>query len=245
MDEIARRARPPRTGCPMRLTAGHAGRDVSRAIAGGGPLSGIVVQAVHGYYRYPVRSLCSRVVWRDDLSSFCSICRCWHSLSRPWRPTSTWDISFSSLFYCVNIFVWRPLERGDIPGAIRDAPNVIYSDFFGDAPYRTAWNWFTLYWLLFCGLLAIATVMFWPRGKQDRWQTAAAKRGLAVSGPGASAGLGGFCCSAFVGYGGWIWYNTEILNRALGPKDVAARARPIMRRLISRSTSCRSRACAA
>ena len=28
----------------------------------------------------------------------------------------------------------------------------------------------TLYWLLFCLLLAVATVLFWPRGRHDRWR---------------------------------------------------------------------------
>ena len=97
-------------------------------------------------------------------------------------------------------------------------PNVIYSDFFGDAPYRSAWDWFTLYWLLFSVLMAIATVMFWPRGKQERWQTRRRNAALRF-GSGWKAATS-FSLLAFAVCGGWIWYNTEILNRLLGPRDV-------------------------
>jgi hypothetical protein len=94
---------------------------------------------------------------------------------------------------------------------------VIYSDFFGDAPYRSAWDWFTLYWLFFCALLAVATVMFWPRGKQDRW-AARVRNAVLRFGPGWRAAAG-VCLLLLACCGGWIWYNTEVLNPLPGPKD--------------------------
>jgi hypothetical protein len=121
-------------------------------------------------------------------------------------------------FYSVNSFLWKPLNVATNLVQFGGRPNVIFSDFFGDAPYRSAWDWFTLYWLLFSALLAIATVMFWPRGKQDRWQTRSRNAALRF-GSGWKAATA-VSLLAFVVCGGWIWYNTEILNRLLGPKDV-------------------------
>jgi ABC-2 type transport system permease protein len=121
-------------------------------------------------------------------------------------------------FFCVNTFLWQPLNVATNLVQFAGRPNVIYSDFFGDAPYRSAWDWFTLYWLLFCVLLAIATVMFWPRGRQDRWKARCRNAALRF-GSGWKAGSA-LSLLAFAGCGGWIWYNTEVLNRLPGPKDV-------------------------
>src|SRR6202012_6027217 len=76
---------------------------------------------------------------------------------------------FYIAFLAANAFMWRPLNVATGLVQFSARPNVTYSDMFGEAPYHTAWNWFTLYWLIFCGLLAVLTIMFWPRGKQDRW----------------------------------------------------------------------------
>jgi hypothetical protein len=51
--------------------------------------------------------------------------------------------------------------------------------------FRLAWGWFTLYWLLFCALLVIATVALWPRGRENRWRERLriARQRLAASAP--------------------------------------------------------------
>ncbi|MGA3211312.1 MAG: M1 family aminopeptidase, partial [Terriglobales bacterium] len=121
-------------------------------------------------------------------------------------------------FYCVNTFLWRALNVVTNLVQFAGRPNVVYSDFFNDAPYRVAWNWFTVYWLFFCVMLAIATVMFWQRGKQDRWSVRAGNAALRF---GFEWRLAAACSLlAFIGCGGWIWYNTKVLNPLLGPKDV-------------------------
>jgi hypothetical protein len=94
---------------------------------------------------------------------------------------------------------------------------VIESAFFGDAPYRAAGSWFTLYWLLFCLLLGIATVLFWPRGLQDRWRARRHDAALRFTAPWRGATVGSLL--AFTGCGAWIAYNTEVLNHVVGPQD--------------------------
>jgi ABC-2 type transport system permease protein len=120
-------------------------------------------------------------------------------------------------FYFADIYLWRAMNASTNLVQFAGRPNVVYSDFFGDAPYRTAWNWFTLYWLLFCVLLAIATVMFWPRGKQDQWGARVRNAALRFSPRWKAATV--FSLLAFVACGGWIWYNTEVLNSLAGPAD--------------------------
>src|ERR1700683_1970966 len=180
-------------------------------------LAGIVVQAVHGYYRFQFDLYAHELLARD-LSWFVLMAILAFFI-QALAPNKYVGYFIFIAFYSVNSLLWKPLNVATNLVQFAARPRVIYSDFFGDAPYRSAWNWFTVYWLLFVALMAIATVMFWPRGKQERWRTR--RRHTATrcgSGWKAAAAVS---LLAFVVCGGWIWYNTEILNRLLGPKDVA------------------------
>jgi ABC-2 type transport system permease protein len=179
-------------------------------------LAGIVDQAVHGYYRFQFGLYAHELLVRD--ASWVVFLAILAFFIQTLAPNKYGGYFAFIAFYFVNTFVWRPLNVATNLVQFAGRPNVVYSDFFGDAPYRSAWDWFTLYWFFFCALLAIATVMFWPRGKLDRWQ--ARRRNAALrfgSGWKAATALS---LLAFAGCGGWIWYNTEVLNRLAGPKDV-------------------------
>ena len=178
--------------------------------------AGIVVQAAHGYYRFQFGLYLHELLMRD--ASWFVLLAILAFFIQALAPNKYVGYFVFIAFFCVNSFLWKPLNVATNLVQFAGRPNVIYSDFFGDAPYRVAWDWFTLYWLLFSLLMAIATVMFWPRGKQERWQTRSRNAALRFgSGWKAATALS---LLAFAGCGGWIWYNTEILNRLLGPKDV-------------------------
>ena len=178
-------------------------------------LAGIVVQAVHGYYRFQFGLYAHELLMRD-LSWFVLMAILAFFIQAP-APNKYAGYFIFIAFYSVNSFLWKPLNVATYLVQFGERPNVIYSDFFGDAPYRSGWNWFTLYWLLFCVLLAIATVMFWPRGKQDRWRTRSRIAALRFSSGWKAATA--VALLTFASCGGWIWYNTEVLNSLLGPKD--------------------------
>jgi ABC-type transport system involved in multi-copper enzyme maturation permease subunit len=178
-------------------------------------LAGIVVQAANGYYRFQFGLYVHELLVRDASTFvFLAILAL---LIHVLAPNKYAGYFVFIAFYCVNTFLWRPLNLATNLLQFAGRPDVIYSDFFGDAPYRLAWDWFTLYWLLFCALLAIVTVMFWPRGKQDRWK--ARSRNAALRFRTGWKAATAVCLLAFGACGGWIWYNTEVLNPLLGPKD--------------------------
>ena len=132
-------------------------------------VAGIVVQAAHGYYRFQFGLYVHELLVRD--ASWFVLMAILAFFIHALAPNKYVGYFVFIAFYCVNSFLWKPLNVATNLVQFAGRPNVIYSDFFGDAPYRSAWDWFTLYWLLFSVLMAIATVMFWPRGKQERWQT--------------------------------------------------------------------------
>lgn len=178
-------------------------------------LAGIIIQAFYGYHRFQF-GLYVHELFVRDLSWFVLMSVLAFLLHAIAPNKYVGYLAFIG-FLVANQFMWRPLNISTYLVQYAGTPNVTYSDFFADAPYSRAWDWFTLYWLLFCGLLAILTVMFWPRGKQDRWRVRRQNAGLRFR-PGWKAASVVFLL-AFTVCGGWIWYNTKILNPLLGPKD--------------------------
>jgi ABC-type transport system involved in multi-copper enzyme maturation permease subunit len=180
-------------------------------------LSGLAVQAWNGYHRFQLGLYIQELLIRDasGFTFLAILAFLIHALA------SNKYVGFFVfiIFYCANAFLWRPLNVATNLIRFAGRPNIVYSDFFGDAPYRLAWDWFTFYWLLFCALLAIATVMFWPRGKDAQW-TARGRNAALRFRPGWKLATA-ICLLAFSVCGGWIWYNTKVLNILQGPEDVS------------------------
>ena len=177
-------------------------------------LGGIAVQAWHGYHRYQLGLYLHELFVRDTSTFFfLSILAFFiHVLS----PNKYLGYFFYVAVLAVNAFIWPPLNISTNMVRFGNRPNVVHSDMFGDAPYRTAWNWYTLYWIFFCGLLVVLTIMFWPRGKQDRWIGRRRNAAQRFHGGWISATL--LCLLAFAATGGWIWYNTEVINHVSAPR---------------------------
>jgi hypothetical protein len=182
-------------------------------------LSGIIVQVCYGYHRFQLDLYLRQLLLRDgSLFLFLGVLAFFiHALS----PNKYLGYFLYIAFAIANFFIWDPLNVATNLVKFGMAPDVTFSDLFGDAPYITAWRWFTLYWVLFCGLLAVATIMFWPRGRQPGWRERWRNARLRFHGPWPALTVG--CLLAFAATGGWIYYNTEVLNPLLGPKEAKRR----------------------
>ncbi|MES3021975.1 MAG: M1 family aminopeptidase [Pseudomonadota bacterium] len=90
-------------------------------------------------------------------------------------------------------------------------PTLTYSDVNGYGHFLTGWSWFAVYWALFSVALLIVAQAFWQRGlaQSGRARFGAALRKL--------RGKTGFALAlsmaAWAVTGGWIFYNTNVLNR--------------------------------
>jgi ABC-type transport system involved in multi-copper enzyme maturation permease subunit len=182
-------------------------------------VSGVIVQASYGYYRFQLSLYLEQLIVRDG--SFFLFFGVLAFLIHVFSPNKYLGYFLFIAFAIVNSFIWDPLNVATNLVKFGTTPAVVYSDLFGDAPYITAWRWFTLYWVLFCGLLAVATIMFWPRGRETGWRQRLQNARLRFHGPWPALTLG--CMLAFAATGGWIYYNTEVLNLLLGPKDLERR----------------------
>ena len=90
------------------------------------------------------------------------------------------------------------------------APSVPLSDMSGMSRFWVGQAWFHLYWSAFALLLAVAAHAFWRRGNggtlRQRWPQARAR----LRGGAGALALGS--ASVFAASGGFIYWNTNILN---------------------------------
>ena len=98
------------------------------------------------------------------------------------------------------------------------APVMTYSDMNGYGHLLEPWAWFQTYWTLFAAILIVLANAFWVRGTASRWGLRWRSALRSLRGP--QAAVLASLTLAFVITGGWIFYNTNIVNEYL-PEDAA------------------------
>ncbi len=90
-------------------------------------------------------------------------------------------------------------------------PATPYSDMNGYGHFLYGWSWFALYWSLFTVALLILAQAFWVRGLSQEWKV---RVRLAMTKLHSKAGVAlAISLLAFISTGGWIFYNTNVLNQ--------------------------------
>jgi ABC-2 type transport system permease protein len=178
-------------------------------------VTAILVQFFHHFHRHQIGLFIATLFGIDfSLFIFLSILAFFIHVLSPNKYVGYF--AFIS-FVIINRFIWRPLHVATNLVQFGQTPDMLYSDFFGYAPFLKAWSWFTVYWAAFCLLLVVATLLLWPRGRDSRWSSRLRNAGLRFNGPlRALAALG---LVVFVASGIWIYYNTKILNPLRSEND--------------------------
>lgn len=100
-------------------------------------------------------------------------------------------------------------------------PPTPYSDISKYGPFLAPFAWYSLYWGFSALVLAGLLVLFWRRGKDMTWQARWGEARARFRGPiGAAMVIGTI---GFVGTGGWIFYNTNVLNEYVPGTEAAMR----------------------
>lgn len=102
------------------------------------------------------------------------------------------------------------------------SPGVPLSDMSGMSRFWVGQAWFQLYWSAFAVLLAVLAHAFWRRGNggtlRQRWPQARAR----LKGGAGALALGSGL--AFAGLGGFIFWNTNVLNRYITAPELEEQA---------------------
>lgn len=118
------------------------------------------------------------------------------------------------VFYIANIF------RSDLGLTHRlfgyaGSPGVTYSDMNGFGPFLEQFWWLKLYWAGIAVLLVVVSILLWVRGTDSKGRFKEASRRFSL---GTVAGMVvGLCIAG--GAGGFVFYNTNILNKYTTPKE--------------------------
>ena len=94
-----------------------------------------------------------------------------------------------------------------------------YSDMNGYGHFIGPWLWFRVYWGVFAVFLLGLATAFWPRGTSLSWRDRVKTAKLRLHSTPLLTTLA-VALLAFIGLGGWIYYNADVLNQYV-PGDLA------------------------
>ena len=173
---------------------------------------GILSQALHGYYRFEMDVYVKSLLIIQFLSFiYLTIL----ALLFHYLINNRYIAYFSFIvFLILNSFIWGALGINSNMVSFNAKPRITYSDMNGFGPFVPGTIWFNIYWGLFAVILVYIINAFFIRGKETdfktRWNHAkkqfnASKKGLS------------FAIAAFVLCGGFVYYNTKVLNHYDSP----------------------------
>lgn len=107
-------------------------------------------------------------------------------------------------------------------------PGWSYTEMRGFGPSLAPWAWFKLYWAAWALLLAVVARLLWVRGRETglRVRLGWARRRFA----GSTAWTAALAAGLILALGGFIFYNTNVLNEYLSTSEVTERSAEYERR---------------
>jgi ABC-2 type transport system permease protein len=173
-------------------------------------VSGVIVQISHGYHHFEL-GLYLTGLFGHRLITFwilCVIAFLVHTI-----VNHKYLGHLVMVLYFVAAIALPQMNFQDYLYRLGESPVPIYSDMNGYGPYAAPLFWFQVYWGIGAVLLAILTNLLWVRGMEtssrNRLRLALARLSTA-----SASGLVA-CGVLFVAVGGYIYYNTHVLNSYL------------------------------
>lgn len=113
------------------------------------------------------------------------------------------------IFVIVNVIAWSNLNVESNLVQYGSRPSIIYSDLYQFGPFIKSTIWFNLYWLLAALLISIFSYALYQRGKETKFMFRM-KSALVQFKQNAKILM--VLLSLFILCGGFIYYNTKVLN---------------------------------
>jgi len=170
-------------------------------------VAGVIMQVAHGYYRFEIPLYLQALlgVQYVDLILLAVLAFSIHVV-----VDNKYAGHFAVVLFLVgnNVQGYIGLEHHLFEYA--SDGGTTYSDMNRWGPYLRPFIWWKAYWWAFAVLLVVIVQLFWVRGAETdaRWRLRLARRRFVGRTKRTAIGAG----MAFVGLGGFIFYNTNILN---------------------------------
>ncbi|MEX2572634.1 MAG: M1 family aminopeptidase [Gemmatimonadota bacterium] len=170
-------------------------------------VAGIVTQAVKGYFDFEIGLYLQTLFGYAllDYALLCVLIMLFHVLVNH----KYMGHAIAILYFVAALFAGQLGFEHNLYIFGSDS-GLVYSDMNRYGPYATPFFWFKGYWAAWALLLAVASNLFWVRGRETgpRWRLHLAK--LRFSRPLLAATALG--AALVVALGGFMFYNTNILN---------------------------------
>lgn len=179
--------------------------------------AGLTTQISLGYHRFEF-SLYFRELFVDRLLIFWVLCV--FTLAVHAIVNNKYLGHFVVVLYYLVVFVLPGMGWEDLLYRFGQLPAFQYSDMNGYSPFVSVLFWIHLYWGVAAIMLAVLANLFWVRGTDVGWKQRRQLYWQRLSAPSAIA----FSVSLllFIALGGWIYYNTHILNNYVTANRLAA-----------------------
>ena len=176
-------------------------------------LGGLLVQTLQGYYNYEP-GLYVRVVFGLNLAE--------HVLFAAFAMTVHVLVNQKHVGHLVVLASFALTRLGGALGLpslalFNSDPGWQYSDMNGFGPFLGPFIWFKLYWATWALLLGVVAVLFWVRGREAGVRTRLAIARARFNGP--TVRTASVAVALILAVGGFIFYNTHILNANPSPDE--------------------------
>ena len=181
-------------------------------------LCGMGLQAAKGYYRFEPWVYVQDLFGIDLVGYWmlCALAIAVHSI-----VNHKYVGHFVMIVYYVLLLFASQLGLEHNLYKFGNAPAAVYSDINGWGHFMPRVRAFQAYWIAGSLLLLVAAYLLWTRGTVNslRERLTAAHARLSVP----TLAVAAVAALAFVGMGGWIFYNTNVLNRYESTSDTQRR----------------------
>ena len=178
-------------------------------------LCGMAIQASKGYFRFEPW-LYAQDLFGIDLVNYwllCALAITVHSVvNQKYLGHFVMIVYYVAALFASGLgFEHNLYKFGSVPAAL-------YSDINGFGHFMPRVRSFQAYWGAASVLLLVVAYLLWQRGTVGGWRERLVQARARLSAP--TLGLGGAALVAFVALGGFIFYNTNVLNRYLTTHDL-------------------------
>lgn len=181
-------------------------------------VAAIISQSMLGYHRYEL-GVYIRELLILDILGFAFLCALYmfiHALT----PNMYLGFFLCIAVTIVSSFIWDIFDVSSNMVKLGSTPGYTISDFYGYKPYAKGLMAFHSYWMFFAGILSVAAICLWPRGKEGNWKkrlSLAAQEWKIYH----KVGLGMLC--AWTLCAGFVFYNTKVINHYVGNDEMEHR----------------------
>jgi ABC-2 type transport system permease protein len=170
--------------------------------------AGVFVQTLHGYHRFEV-GLYLKELFGIRLPQYWMFCVL-ALLVQTVISNKYLGYFVTTILLVTTLIVLPAFGLEDYLYRFGQAPPFIYSDMNGYGPFAKTLFWFLLYWGIAAIVLALLTNLLWVRGTESAWGSRFRLATARLSRTSVAALA--TCVILWLAVGGYIFYNTHVLN---------------------------------